>query len=286
MPEPVAWGEIDSFRVGGTRTSEYLDLDLQAYVDDPAIVLSDITIEKLRTRRVSIKYARSGEFEARWSLYQCLITEQRIAGRLYVLIEGQWFSISDNLAQEVDAFAASVPSSATALLSSGHGEKEPEYNKRLVKEDTDSRLLMDAQIKRPGGASSGIEVCDVLTADGEFIHVKRKSRSSTLSHLFAQGTVSATTYLTDGTFRDAIRTHIQKTKTGAEREKWLDLVPDSSSTVDRAGLTVSYVVIANSTKSGADWIPFFSKLNLMQSGRQIQSLGLGLTISRVPEETV
>lgn len=44
---------------------------------------------------------------------------------------------------------------------------------------------------------------------------------------------------------------------------------------------MTFVVIANSTKAGNDWLPFFSKLNLMQHGRQLQNLGFGVRLSRV-----
>ena len=52
------------------------------------------------------------------------------------------------------------------------------------------------------GRTSPIEVCDILTSDGELIHVKPKHNSSTLSHLFAQGVVSAELVLTSGQFRE------------------------------------------------------------------------------------
>lgn len=111
----------------------------------------------------------------------------------------------------------------------------------------DELLLLDAKIKRPGGATSGIEVCDVLASTGEFIHVKRKSRSSTLSRLFAQGTVSATTFVADGSFRDEIRSIIENETEHPHTLRWLSLVPDGSQSVDRCKYSVSYVVIANSS---------------------------------------
>lgn len=48
-----------------------------------------------------------------------------------------------------------------------------------------------------GWASSGIEFCDVLSDEGELIHVKKKSRSAALSHLFAEGAASASTFLSN-----------------------------------------------------------------------------------------
>lgn len=74
----------------------------------------------------------------------------------------------------------------------------------------------------------------------------------------------------------------------------LHLAGDRSSggRVRLAGLTlaatdtlfISGTVIANSSKTGTQWLPFFSKLNLMQQGKQVRSLGFGLSISRIDIE--
>ena len=126
-----------------------------------------------------------------------------------------------------------------------------------------------------------IELCDILTADGEFIHVKRKSRSSTLSHLFAQGSISAETFVNDGVFRDKIRDEIKGRQTGALVGPHLGLIPERDVAVDRSRYTVHYAVLTTSKRDGVDWIPFFSKLNLMQHGRQLSNLGFRMSISKV-----
>ncbi|TAM66290.1 MAG: hypothetical protein EPN48_17930 [Microbacteriaceae bacterium] len=70
-----------------------------------------------------------------------------------------------------------------------------------------------------------MEFCDVLSSGGDLVHVKRKSRSSTLSHLFAQGSVSATTLLSDGHCRTQIRQLIEDEVPSDSRGRWLNLVP-------------------------------------------------------------
>ncbi|MEW2484291.1 DUF6119 family protein [Mycobacterium sp. NPDC049093] len=279
-PEVIGWEEIESFKVTGSKAI-FDDLDLDDYLDALGPRRSQISVPVLKGRQVSVKFSRSGDFEGRWTLYNCLIAEQRVGDKLYVLIEGRWLAVSDSLAAEVDTFAASLPSSATALVESSMGEKEADYNRRLAGDPAGELLLLDAKIKIPGGASSGIELCDLLSSEGEFIHVKRKSRSSTLSHLFAQGTVSAATFLNDGGFRERFRQEIEDTVAPEHQGRWLDLIPGATSSVDRSRYTVSYAVIASSNKEGTDWLPFFSKLNLMQQGKQILSLGFQLSISKV-----
>jgi len=154
-----------------------------------------------------------------------------------------------------------------ALPPARSGEIEADYNTRLAKASPQHLLKLDARIKRPGGASSVIEFCDVLSDQGDLIHVKRKSRSAALSHLFAQGSVSASTFINDGAFRTQVRQLIEGEVAAESRETWLRLVPRADETVDRSRYRVTYAVITNSTREGRDWLPFFSKLNLMQQGR-------------------
>lgn len=285
MPETISWEEIDSFKISGApRGVVFDDLDIETYLASLGSKCTQITPATLRSRRVSVGFGRQqDDYDDRWSLYNCLISEQRIDDTLYVLIEGRWLSVSSSLSEDVDKYAESLPPCPTELIPSNTGETEPQYNRRMAALHSNDLLLLDAKIKVPGGASSGIELCDLLTSKGEFIHIKRKSRSSTLSHLFSQGNVSAATFLGDGTFRDKVREEIHR-QPEDQRQKWLDVVPASSETVDRSRYTVSYAVIANTSQSGTDWLPFFSKLNLMQQGKQIQSRGFRLAISRVPIE--
>lgn len=281
MPEAIGWEDIDVFKIAGTRDVEYDDLDLDEYLSHLGSRCADITIDRLKGRRVAVRFTRSGDFDARWTLYQCLVSEQSVDSKLHVLIEGRWFVVSESLVAEVDQFVSSVSPGELALLDARAGESERTYNERLVTESGSEFLLLDAQIRRPGGAASGIELCDLLAASGELVHVKRRSRSSTLSHLFAQGTVSATTFVQDGTFRDEIRAVIAQTAGPDTRAEWLNLVPSSAQRVDRSRYAVSFVVITNSSRPQNDWLPFFSKLNLMQNGRQLQNLGFALHLNRV-----
>jgi uncharacterized protein (TIGR04141 family) len=280
-PETIEWEDVDHFTISPTRRTKYEDLDLDAYLStmDPAD-LAATTLKNLEQRGVWITYARSGNKDKLWSVYQCLISEQRVNGRLYVLIEGRWFQVDETLSDEVDTYFTSLPNTTT-LRAAEPGETEPVYNARMAHDYPDEFLHLDAKILRPGGASSGIEFCDLLGNDGTLIHVKRKSRSSTLSHLFAQGSVSARTLLADPPFRDAVRAAISDKLAGSNPAPWLALVPDSSSSVDARNFRVAYVVLTKPLGGSTNWMPFFSKLNLMQHGKLLQTMSVGVSVARL-----
>ena len=278
-PDPVAWEDIDAFKIGGTKQHEYDDLDLDEYVRVLGAETSEITTSRLKSRPVSVRYTRASQFDGVWNVYQCLVSEQRLGGQLYVLIEGRWFAISDTLVGQVDDFLRGLATASLPIQNANVDELEPAYNNRMAATNPQDLLLLDAKIKRPGGASTGIEFCDLLSSTGDLIHVKRKSRSATLSHLFAQGSVSATTFVSDGEYRDQLRATITATAPAGTAGKWLALIPDSSSVVDKSNYSVNYVVLTKGARTGTDWLPFFSKLNLMQHGKQLQTLGFAVSIT-------
>lgn len=76
-----------------------------------------------------------------------------------------------------------------------HGWKERDYNEH-VPGVRPGYVCLDRQgVRDPLGAGSTVEICDLLGPGNELIHLKRASGSSPLSHLFAQGLVSAQSLL-------------------------------------------------------------------------------------------
>ena len=104
------------------------------------------------------------------------------------------------------------------------------------------------------------------------------------SLLFAQGHVSAEA-LVDGPLRDQVRSAITNAAGSAHASNWLALVPPDGAAVERDKVTVSYAVIANSKAKGIEWLPFFSRLTLMQNVRDLNRLGFTkIALARVPVE--
>jgi uncharacterized protein (TIGR04141 family) len=281
MPENLEWEGIEHFLIVPTRKKTYDELDLDEYLAQKATDAANLTVALLKGRKVSVKFLRNADPDARWSVYQCLVSEQRLNGSLYALIEGRWFSIADSLVNQVDTAIAAIPAATVTLPPGLPGESEGDYNTRAVSASADLALL-DKELVAPDGSKTRIEFCDLISTNGSLVHVKRKSRSSTLSHLFAQGHVSAEA-LVDGTLRDQVRSAIQKAAGTADASGWLDLVPPSSSVPDRDKVTVTYAVIANSKATGVEWLPFFSRLTLMQTVRDLNRLGFTkVALVRVP----
>lgn len=280
MPENLGWNEIFGFKIAGARGREFEDLDLDEYLDELGDGRAELSLEDLKSRKVQVGWVRNGAFESRWNIYRSLVSEQDHGGKLYALIEGAWFEVAPNLVDEVDRYLEALPAARTTLPDACKNENEGDYNTRTRALSKDL-ILLDKKLARPEGATSSVEFCDLMSADAELIHVKRKSRSATLSHLFAQGNISASTLIGDGAFRGSVRAKLSELA-GDDADRWLNLIPESGSPVERNRYTVHFAVLTNSKGDGTRWLPFFSKLNLMQTAKQIQSLGPTVVVSRVP----
>lgn len=273
-PDPLDWQSVVCFRITGTGQKEYNDLDIDEYLGQLGNGdVAALTIEKLKSYRVSLRYSESEQFQDKWSLFSCLVWETQINGILHVLLEGKWFQVETNFAQAVKQFVSNI-TALGALPAARPGEKEGDYNQRVLQQKADDYFCLDGVLFKPQDAATSIEFCDLLGRKKRFVHVKRKSRSSTLSHLFSQGTVGARVFLADGSVRNKVRAKLTSA--------WQRLLPDESTRPTPGDWEVVYAVITkNGTK--ADELPFFSQLNLMQHTKLLQELGFRVAFAAVSE---
>jgi uncharacterized protein (TIGR04141 family) len=98
---------------------------------------------------------------------------------------------------------------------------EGTYNKQLAT-DRGWRLLDKRNFHLP--AYQKVEICDVLTERKHLLCVKRMTRSSTMSHLFTQGQVSANLMAANMSgYRDRIMEemeHLDSTASFGENRDW------------------------------------------------------------------
>lgn len=78
MLEAINWEDVDGFKIASTRKHIYEELDLDDYLNQLGDKRAGITLDRLKSRSVSVRFGRSGNFDKRWTLYQCLVTEQRL----------------------------------------------------------------------------------------------------------------------------------------------------------------------------------------------------------------
>jgi uncharacterized protein (TIGR04141 family) len=203
-PEPILYEDVGGFVFFRERLDDAHDeLDLQDYrrrVVDP----TRLTVRDLRSHVVRLVSASTGAEKRSWSIYRCLVYETTLDGRAYLLSEGDWFEIDQDFVARVDREVGTIPTRVLALPPAIVGEAEGAYNERAAA--ATGYALLDRKLVQIGGTS--IEVADLLSGSGDLIHVKRKTQSATLSHLFSQGRISAEALKGDEQVRRAAAVHL------------------------------------------------------------------------------
>lgn len=212
----------------------------------------------------------------KWSVWRCLTGEFEFRGSVYIIDEGDIFSISLNYLSELNELITATPlrtdipwPRATPTMS------EDEFNKQATAK-IDAALLMDKKLVSATSQTTPIELCDILTAAGDLIHVKRHFGSSDLSHLFSQGFVSARLLQEDKAFREAAD------------EKIASLTADQSfrffntTSLRTEDFEVVYAIVAPwKGRSVAEALPFFSKVNLERTVQELTNKGYEVSLSTV-----
>ncbi len=274
-PQPVDWSRVDGFTFSTRRNAGDLDSDprITSYLESVGETES-LNLDQLKRDRVLAIGAEADEVIDDWPVYRCVVYESRREGVLYALSAGQWYSVSGSFAEEVERFARQLPLLDVDLPIATARVSEADYNAAAA--EALGALCMDRQlVQTPTG--DRIEVCDVLALDGKLIHVKKRGSSSTLSHLFAQGLVSAELLAREPTFRDQARTSIE-----ALDPRFVAAIRDERP--DRESSEVSYVVITRSQRDTPLTLPFFSLVHLRAAAQRLQDIGYKVSIQKVEEQ--
>jgi len=274
-PEVVDLEDIESFIFEGLRDEGATDLDVTKYCD--LVGDSDlISITELRRRKVGALYGSGGEPHYRWKLFDCIVAEVQLESHLFVLSGGTWYEVdmafSERIAQDVNNRLANND----LLPVARPNEDERTYNGRASRER--SFHLLDRKTVVPTGGRTPIEFCDLMTANGQLVHIKRRSRSSILSHLFSQGVVSSETFLRDRGFRQALAAKLREDGLHSAAA----IIP-----VDRPSPSNWEVVFGVIGGERSEWprsLPFFSQLNFKINAERLENLGYGVSLVHIPIE--
>jgi uncharacterized protein (TIGR04141 family) len=254
--------------------------------------------------------AWDGEEEriASWPVRYCLDGELTVKShetppveRTYVLFDGRFWEVEPTYLAELDAWIERLNEWAGDLPPARPGEKEGAYNARAAARSS-HYLLMDKDLVHVPEVTGDIELCDILSSDGDLVHVKRKVRSSQLSHLFAQGRVAADLMARSEVFRRRALAKVrsaEKAKQTQEDAKAAAATPprrspkiiDQFATFDEHGLVNSdfnivYAILADwQGRDLVERLPFFSKVNLRKHATDLRTEGFRVSYRRVEQPT-
>jgi uncharacterized protein (TIGR04141 family) len=269
-PDTLDIHEHRGFRYPRERRTDEPHPDLR--IDDllARIDLAELSLDKLKQWRIR-EYTTDDETPSReFHVYNALLYEVARGAKLYVLSLGEWFEIAQDYVAAVSAELARLRDNDTLSTVDAYAdETEGEYNTRAAAASGGVLALLDARTVAYGGGRSSIEVCDLLSIDRDFIHVKAKTKSSTLSHLFSQGLNSAQA------FRDARFRQLAYAVCPATHRALFEGEPRASD------YTVTYAIISHAQGDLRQALPFFSKQSLANAARTLTNIGYNVRLKKI-----
>lgn len=211
----------------------------------------------------------------------CLAAELVRGDWHYVLYDGDFYAVDagflDRLRHAVDSLQV-----AATPLPSYDGTTEGAWNLAVATGEPNRFICLDGSLIRVHG-ETGFEPCDILVTDGTLIHAKRKSRSSSLSHLFTQAQRSCEMLNQVSDARDVLRDLIDKhAGTDAAKANALAAVDRYE---DRApGVEVVFALLGDWHSRTLHNLPLLARLSLVNAVSNIQRLGFVPTVALVPLE--
>jgi uncharacterized protein (TIGR04141 family) len=266
-PEIVDWETQTGYsfdRYARTPRHQTLELDhLLAYMADHGIVPSS---QSFRDQTVHVNDANDTSVK-KWTAYQCLYAEILDGGKVYILRNGVWHAVSDNFVARVNEALDRLEIDTTKMPIYAHDD-EGEYNASCAGSEPGYELF-DCDNVFVGGPYDKIEFCDLVRDGRDLIHVKIYRSSATLSHLFAQGRVSAETFLKHADFRVQLNA---KSPASFKRA-------DPALRPDPKNYRVVYAIAT--TKDLPHQLPFFAKVALKGALAELEMLGFGVAINKI-----
>jgi uncharacterized protein (TIGR04141 family) len=287
-PDIVDWDRIAEFQFsfGPNQTPNDLELDSLLAALESEGKLADLSIKQLKSTYRIDAVDSGGNTVGSWNALQCLSGELAYNNRTYILEGNDFFAVDDRFRQELDRYIGSLREYGRKLLKCKARWCEDKYNTEMGKKK--EYLLLHKQDVRLPGKTSPIEVCDLLSDDKCFIHVKPKFSSSTLSHLFSQGYVSGELLCSSPDFRRKTLKAIEKAlsiktkKTTAPLALLRNYATFEAESISPQEYTVVYAVIGDWKDKGfKDKLPFFSKINLRKCADDLRRFGFQVCCKRI-----
>lgn len=267
VPDILEWEAVAGFRVG-SKGALLDDVCLDMVYPEPESLPQ--SYDDLCNTRISVIGQAEGSVINRWRASECLYGEVEFQGSSYCANNGKWYRIDTDYKSSVESRFSKIPLYSRELPDYFKGENEGPYNQRVVELNPSTELLLDKKTVYYGGRGSQVELCDILRKDGTFIHVKHYQGSSTLSHLFNQGLVSARLVKSDPSFRKCAQNVIDK-------------IEPNCFSLERDSVKQVVFAIISKFDAARPEIPFFSKVALDAVCSQLGAMDINVALARIKE---
>lgn len=272
-PDSIAIADIDGVELSrGNDTLAVADISYEALRETLRRFRSRYSVDDLKKIKV-IAYNHAGEPIAQaFSLKNWLVMETVLDSERFILTMGRWFSLSEEFTKKLDSDLSMIRDLTAELnlppwpatQDGGTKHHEGDYNESIKGPEW---VVLD-KVRVPSQGTM-VEACDLFHVKGHLVHLKRWTRSQTLSHLLAQGSISAELMKLDSDYLQNFVKEVEKRSIAHKAE------------AEKAPRSVVYAIGAPEGKSIPGDLPTFSKVNLRHHCKRIRSMGVTPGLAKV-----
>lgn len=261
----VSYLDIEGYFISGMNSSHKLKENF--YDDIPSDQFWEFLSEKIEDKIIIDKLKNCSLYcwtndsaQKVSSIYDSLFIEIEYDNKKFFLNNGDWFIIESSYYSDITNKIDSIKIFRDPVIPSCEIKwSEGEFNEKFVESDPDRFKLFDKKnFHSPNYGHSRIEPADIITIEKQFIHVKKGGSSANLSHLFAQGVVSAQLYKNETLFIDKIN----------------ELFEEGYFNSDDKIEVIYGIIDKRYDKKASEILPFFSMINLSQHYDVLSSMGI------------
>jgi uncharacterized protein (TIGR04141 family) len=270
VPEMVDWEGLAGFKYKSSKKAPiHADIHALTFLEE---VGDPVEIDEYSLKHRYHVTAIANDNDAvvkQWPVYRCLYCEVTTGGDTFLLNNARWFRIATDFVQRINEAVEKIAESSL-VMPPYQDKSEPAYSKRIAEVSDGLYALMDSRLIGSSSLPNRIEFCDLYSSSQQIVHLKRYSSSSALSHLFAQGVVSAKLFLNEVDFRRELN----------------DVLPASHRLVDPVskpsadGFEVVFGIISKSKKKLV--LPFFSRVNLKNAHSNLTGMSFKVSVCKIP----
>ncbi|WP_164011942.1 DUF6119 family protein [Pyxidicoccus trucidator] len=260
--------DIEGYHISFGRTAEPVDdVTLESvyrFMDAHGVKNAD----KLRI----YSYDPNHTVRESWTLFELLVCELDDGQDTFIHLARSWFRADrDHVAKVREDLSRLTDMTLLLNLPPVGAEAEGTYNQAVATQR--SWLNLDKKNFQIKHSRDKVEICDLVTPQKHLICVKKMKDSATLSHLFAQASVSATLLRQNPEYRQ----HFERLL----KQKWPKLVLDQGPRP-----TFVYAILTDKPGPLHQSLFFFSALNLLDHARRVQTAGFEVAVCRVEQLAV
>lgn len=283
IPEIVDYQQISHMRfIPRNKSDTFDDLTLERYKNyllEIGKSLDSVQLEDIKKQKIALIGPDEEHELKRFDLYKCLVFDTKISSEdgTYNLNEGNWYKVKDDYVNELKNYLD--PLCRTTILPDYTQSNEGEYNE-AVPSALPQFICLDFGHIEPSGETQ-IEPCDLYTefaGEALFIHVKRSTKSQSISHLLNQGQNSAQVIRS---FDESLgKLHHLLHLTMKKLPFTMKKLP--SNRQERFKVCFAIITHKDISKKSEN-LPFFSRISVMRTLKYLDSINVEAWYEFVPD---